>query len=78
MSIVIKGICGAEPPRQGEYPWSYAVGHDGVTAIVEEQENLGTYGITWFVVKSGDKAIAKMNAMHVAHVSLQTVEGGGA
>ena len=65
----IKNICGAEPNRENEYPWAYSVGSDGVTSIVEEQENLGTYGITWFLAKCGDKTIAKMNALHVAHVA---------
>ncbi|KAB2666058.1 hypothetical protein F9K91_07970 [Brucella tritici] len=72
----IKIIAGAEPHREGEYPWSYMVGCDGVTEIVEEDQNLGTYGITWFVVKSGDAVIAKMNALYVANITLFPVEGG--
>lgn len=78
MTPKIKLINGAEPHREGEYPWAYLVGSDGVTEIVEDQENLGTYGITWFVVKSGDAVIAKMNALHVAHVSFMPTEGGAA
>ncbi|NKW10007.1 hypothetical protein HGG76_11905 [Ochrobactrum tritici] len=35
----IKIIAGAEPHREGEYPWSYMVGCDGVTEIVEEDQN---------------------------------------
>lgn len=75
MSGAIKSICGAEPYRENEYPWAYAIGSDDVTSIVEEHENLGTYGITWFVVKSGDNTLAKMNAAHVAHVGY-VMEGG--
>ena len=74
----VKSICGAEPHREGEYPWSYLVGCDGVTDIRVEGENLGTYGITWFVVLSGDTVVARMNALHVAHVGYLPPEGGEA
>lgn len=77
MTLKIKSICGAEPSRENEYPWAYVLGSDGVTSIVEEGENLGTYGITWFIVKSGDNTVAKMNALHVAHVGYLP-EGGDA
>ncbi len=47
MSPAIKGICGVEPNRGGEYPLAYAVGFGGVTEIVEELENLGSYPLSW-------------------------------
>lgn len=78
MTLKIKNICGAEPNRENEYPWAYTVDCDGVTSIVEETENLGTYGITWFLVKNGDNVLAKMNALHVAHVGYLPAEGGEA
>lgn len=68
MSPNIKSICGTEPRRDGEYPWAYMVGSDGVTEIDEVTENLGSYGITWFIVRAGENTLAKMNALHVAHV----------
>lgn len=75
MSAKIKSICGPEPHRENEYPWAYLLGSDGVTSIEEVTENLGTYGITWFVVKSGDQIIAKMNALHTLHVAYSHAEG---
>lgn len=74
----IKRIDGAEPHREGEYGWSYVVGYGGITTIEEQTENLGSYGITWFVVKRGEDPIAKMNALHVAHVEFASAEGGAA
>lgn len=74
----INRIDGPEPHREGEYGWSYVVGYDGITSIEEHTENLGSYGITWFIVKRGEDAIAKMNALHVAHVGFMPAEGGGA
>ena len=65
----IKGISGAEPHREGEYPVAYAIGFDDVVRIEEQNENLGTYGITWFVaLKEDGSIVGKMNAAHVAHV----------
>lgn len=78
MAGKIKNICGAEPLRENEYPWAYYVGHDGITSIDEDHENLGSYGITWFVVKRGDHVVAKMNALYVALVGYYTTEGGDA
>lgn len=74
----INRIDGPEPHREGEYGWSYLIGCDGVTSIEEQTENLGSYGITWFIVKRGEDAIAKMNALHVAHVGFMPTEGGAA
>ncbi|WP_187967919.1 hypothetical protein [Aquibium microcysteis] len=78
MSPAINGICGVEPNREGEYPHAHAVGFGGVTEIVEELENLGSYGIKWFVVKAGENTLAKMNALHVAHVGYALPAEGGA
>lgn len=78
MAQAIKSISGPEPHRSGEYPWAYLVGCDAVTSIHEETENLGTYGITWFVVKSGETLVAKMNAAHVVHVGYFPAKGGAA
>lgn len=78
MSPAINGIYGVEPNREGEYPHSYAVVSGGVTEIVEDLENLGSYGIKWFVVKVGENTLAKMNALHVAHVSYALPTEGGA
>lgn len=69
----IKRVTGAEPRREGEYPTTFWVGYpktgDTVHHIFEETENLGQYGITWFVAKRKDGSpIAKMNALHVAEV----------
>jgi len=64
----IKSIHGTEPRRDGEYPDGAFVGYDGVTKIDELQENLGTYGITWFMIYKGDHIFKKMNAIHAASV----------
>lgn len=67
----IRNVTGAEPRREGETPDCFWVGYGTpvVTRIEEEMENLGSYGITWFVAydKNGN-AIGKMNATHVASV----------
>lgn len=67
----IKIVNGPEPMREGEYPDSFWVGYGNpvVDRIEEENENLGTYGITWFVAyDSSGNAIGKLNATHVASV----------
>lgn len=70
----IRSICGAEPHRDGEYPWAYVIGSDGVTAIHTRRENFGTYAILWFLVMCGDQEIASMNALHVAHVGYEPIK----
>jgi len=69
----IRRITGAEPQRDQESPTCYAVGFpktgDTVFGIFEETQNLGQYGISWFVVKREDGSpMAKMNALYVAEV----------
>lgn len=66
---VIKGVFGAEPRREGEYPDCYIVGHSGVTLIVEREQNLGSYGILWFDVFKGDHLSVSMNAVHVSNIT---------
>ena len=70
MQKVIKSVVGAEPHRQGEYPTSIVVGYNNVVRIEEENENLGTYGITWFVgYDKEDQKVSKMNATFVETVT---------
>ena len=71
MSKIIRSICGAEPMREGEIPDHFHVGYAGITRIEVEEQNLGTYGIMWFVVFKGDEEAHRMNALHVATVSYQ-------
>lgn len=65
---IIKGIWGAEPRREGEFPECHMVGSSGVTSIVRREENLGTYGIVWFDVLKDGAVACSMNAIHVASV----------
>lgn len=65
----IKGIWGAEPLREREYPEAYIIGHEGITRIERREENLGTYGIVWFDAFKGDTLAASMNAAFVASVA---------
>lgn len=66
----IRAISGDEPRRDGEYPMAHIVGFNGVTRIVEDTENLGTYGIHWFFVYSGEELLFRVNALSVASVEL--------
>ena len=61
-----KGPAGSRCRRNAE-AWQLA----GVTRIEVEEQNLGTYGISWFVVFKGDEEAHRMNALHVATVSYQ-------
>lgn len=77
-ALKIKQVVGPEPRRDGEYPnqfWvGYAHGHaDNKVARIEyEEQNLGTYGIGWFVAYREDGSIiGKMNAAHVAVVNYE-------
>jgi len=73
---VIRAVCGAEPMREGEEPSYIAVGKHPydktraeVARIEEVHENLGTYGIQWFVAYAEDGTmLARMNAMYVSEV----------
>lgn len=68
MMKVIKSISGPEPLREGEYPDSYTVGNSGVTRIESREQNLGTYGIIWFDIFSGETIIASVNGLYVASI----------
>lgn len=69
MQKAIRRVVGAEPKASDEVPHAISVGWDRVVEIREENENLGSYGITWFVGydKDGNPSL-KMNALHVAFV----------
>ena len=74
MSQNIKQVVGPEPKREGEYPDQLWIGYGipPVARIEYEEQNLGTYGIGWFVAYSEDGAIIrKMNAAHVAVVNYE-------
>lgn len=65
----IKQVFGPEPRRDGEYPEQFYVGYGEVHRIETEEQNLGTYGITWFVaIREDDSIVGKMNAAHVASI----------
>lgn len=73
----IKGVYGGEPYREGEYPAAMVVGYEMFRAdtnslvhnIEIEEQNLGTYGITWYKAFRADgHMLGKMNALHVAMV----------
>jgi hypothetical protein len=77
--VKIKAICGDEPRREGEYPVAHVVNHTSfgftVTAIVENVENLGDYGIRWYEVYAGSVLLTKMNAKYVASIEYFTAIG---
>lgn len=73
----IKGVYGGEPYREGEYPAAMVVGYEMfgantnslVCAIETEEQNLGTYGITWYKgFRKDGHMLGKMNALHVSLV----------
>lgn len=69
----IKSVLCPEPRRDGEYPAGAHVGcrynASEVATIEEVQENLGTYGITWFVAKdAAGNVVVKFNAANVVYV----------
>lgn len=71
----IKCVQGIEPRRDGEYPECLYVGFahnhvdNKVHRIEVEEQNLGTYGIVWYVGYREDGSIIKrMNASHVSSV----------
>lgn len=74
--MVINRVIGQEPLLVGEKPWVFLVGQplygpvsDVVTRIQEEEENLGTYGIKWYVAYNVEgKRLAKMNALSASIV----------
>lgn len=68
MKNKIEAIFGAEPRREGEIPQTAWVGHGGVDRIETREQNLGTYGILWFDVYSGDQLLESYNAIHIANV----------
>ena len=75
IGIRIKLIAGMEPKREGEWPTTFAVGNSfhgpnkhTITRIESRNENLGTYGITWFDIFDGDDLLVSMNAMAVSEI----------
>lgn len=71
---IVRAVYGPEPNRQGEFPVAHIVGFDGVTQIIEQQDNLGDYGISWFCVFKGDFESTRLNARHVAQVEFMKME----
>ena len=71
----IKSVSCIEPRREGEYPTYASVGSDQVTRIEYVDENLGTYGIGWFMVYKGDFLALKINALAVEVVTYFEPEG---
>jgi hypothetical protein len=74
-------VVGVEPMREGEYPNQLWVGYphfklgDKITRIECEEQNLGTYGISWFVgYREDGSVVAKMNAAHVEYVRYETTD----
>lgn len=67
----IKSVFGPEPMRADEYATSFQVGYGKPTVhrIEVEEQNLGTYGIMWFVAydENGEQ-IGRMNALHTSEV----------
>jgi len=75
MPDIIKTVSCAEPMREGEYPWCFRVSgtfdHTKrvIARIEREEENLGTYGIAWFVGYDAEgRELGRINALHAAAV----------
>lgn len=65
----IKAIFGMEPRREGEFPMAYIAGDGNVASILRREENLGSYGITWFdIVGDGENIIVSVNALAVSEI----------
>ena len=70
----IKGVVGAEPNREGEYPFMVFVGDsvdesdDNVTAIERREDYYGDHAIAWFDVFAGDRLVKTLGARYVAEV----------
>ena len=74
----IKGICGMEPSREGEYPCAYYVGSQFgnagiepcgiVTEIRYREDNYGDHGLGWYDVFIGEVRVASMQARAVADI----------
>lgn len=84
LAVRIQTIYGQEPVREGEYPdgmWIgmdlFRMGHGNtkITRIDIEEDNLGTYGIKWFVGYDENGAVVKkMNALFVATIIYDPVK----
>jgi len=64
----IKQIVGIEPGREGEYPFYYLVGADGVTLIDYSVTNYGDHGIGEFLVYKGTKLFVKVTHRAVSQI----------
>lgn len=64
----IKTIVGMEPHREGEYPFQFEVGYDGVTRIDYELQNFGTYGLGLYHVWKYKTRICSLQQQAVAAV----------
>ena len=67
-------IVGIEPMREGELPFSYKVGVDGVTDIKYSCMNYGDHGVGQFDVYKGDEIYASMMHRATADVFYFTSE----
>lgn len=81
MTQKILSVTGCEPQRVGEYPEQFQVGYANyltkirVARIEREEENLGQYGIVWFVAYAEDGSIiGKMNALNTAIIYYEKQE----
>lgn len=59
----IMKVYGPDTPSDGEQVF-WSVGYN-CTEITEREDNLGTYGIKWFVVASHDRGTVELNASYV-------------
>jgi hypothetical protein len=70
----IIAIACPDPRRDGEYGNGARVGYSLVDRIEAREQNLGTYGILWFDVYSGDRLLESYNAVNVEVVIYENDE----
>lgn len=78
MPDTIKRIFGAEPMREGEYPATYQVGFNGVTAIKLRADYYGDHSLAWFDVFADESLIASMSARAVAEIHYEQEQSADA
>lgn len=81
----IKLVAGAEPHREGEYPTTLCRGWAApgssrekpgplIDRIEAVEQNLGTYGMVWYVAYSVDGVeLLRLNAAHTAEVHYEDI-----
>jgi len=69
---MIKKVYGPDTPCDGEQVF-FSVGHNCLN-IEERDDNLGTYGIKWFVVTTDNGSVISLNAMYVFGVEREQPE----